>query len=150
MAATLVLSFGSFRMAGVIAGVAALSAGLSLGALWLFGYPFGFMAIVGTMGLVGVAINDAIVVMAALREDEQAKLGEPAAVRDVLLRHAARGRDFADNDGRICAPGARWRRFLASAGRGDRRRRWRRDNSRDLFCALGIHPHDVPRPLPRE
>ncbi len=86
MVATLVLSFGSFRMAAIIGSVAALSVGLGLGALWLFGFPFGFMAIVGTMGLVGVAINDAIVVLAALREDEDARIGEPTAVREVVVR----------------------------------------------------------------
>jgi multidrug efflux pump subunit AcrB len=86
MVATLVLSFGSFRIAGVIGAVAALAAGLGLGALWVFGYPFGFMAIVGTMGLIGVAINDAIVVMAALREDERARAGHPSAVREVVVR----------------------------------------------------------------
>ncbi len=86
MVATLVLSFSSFRIAGVVGAVAALSVGLGLGALWLFGYPFGFMAIVGTMGLVGVAVNDAIVVMAALREEPRARAGQPDAVRDVVMR----------------------------------------------------------------
>ena len=86
MVATLVLSFSSFRMAALIGSVAMLSVGLSLGALAVFGYPFGFMAIVGTMGLVGVAINDTIVVLAAIREDSQARLGDPAAVRDVVVR----------------------------------------------------------------
>ena len=86
MVATLVLSFGSFRMAGLIGAVAVLSVGLSLGALVLFGFPFGFMGIVGTMGLIGVAINDSIVVLAALREDPQASQGNPAAVRDVVVR----------------------------------------------------------------
>ena len=85
MVATLVLSFGSFRMAGLIGVVAFLSVGLSLGALALFGFPFGFMAIVGTMGLIGVAINDTIVVLAAIREDEQAREGQPDAVRDVVM-----------------------------------------------------------------
>jgi multidrug efflux pump subunit AcrB len=86
MAATLVLSFGSFRLAGIIGVVAALSGGLGLGSLWLFGYPFGFMAIIGTMGLIGVAINDAIVVLAAIRDDERAQTGVSDAVRDVVLR----------------------------------------------------------------
>jgi len=86
MVATLVLSFSSFRMAGLIGAVAVLSVGLSLGALAMFGYPFGFMAIVGTMGLIGVAINDTIVVLAAIREDESAREGNPAAVRDVVVR----------------------------------------------------------------
>jgi multidrug efflux pump len=86
MVATLVLSFGSFRMAGILGLVAAQSAGLGIAALAIFGYPFGFMAIVGTMGLIGVAINDSIVVLAAIREDEQARTGDPLAVRDVVVR----------------------------------------------------------------
>jgi len=86
MAATLVLTFSSFRLAAIIAVVAGMSGGLGLGSLWLFGYPFGFMAIVGTMGLIGVAINDSIVVLAALREDEHARAGDPAAIRNVVVR----------------------------------------------------------------
>ncbi|MGI9455236.1 MAG: efflux RND transporter permease subunit [Aeoliella sp.] len=86
IAATLVLSFSSFRFAGIIALVAAMSGGLGFGSLWLFGYPFGFMAIVGTMGLIGVAINDSIVVLAALREDKLARIGDPVAVRGVVVR----------------------------------------------------------------
>jgi multidrug efflux pump subunit AcrB len=86
MAATLVLSFGSFRLAGIIGMVGALSGGLGLGSLWLFGYPFGFMAIIGTMGLIGVAINDSIVVLAAIQEDERAQTGGSDAIRDVVLR----------------------------------------------------------------
>ncbi|QDU86713.1 Cobalt-zinc-cadmium resistance protein CzcA [Pirellulimonas nuda] len=89
MAATLVLSFGSFRLAALIASVGVLSIGLGVGSLALFGYPFGFMAIVGTMGLAGVAINDSIVVLAALREDPRARTGDPDAARDVVM-HATR------------------------------------------------------------
>ena len=44
------------------------------------------MAIVGTMGLVGVAINDSIVVLAALRENKLARAGDPVAVREVVVR----------------------------------------------------------------
>jgi multidrug efflux pump subunit AcrB len=61
-----------------------LSIGLGMGALWIFGYPFGFMAIVGAMGLMGVAINDTIVVLAAIRDDDAASTGDPAAMRDVV------------------------------------------------------------------
>ncbi|MGF1581418.1 MAG: efflux RND transporter permease subunit [Gemmataceae bacterium] len=86
MVATLVLSFGSFRMAGLIGAVAMLSVGLGLGALWVFGYPFGFMAIIGTMGLVGVAINDAIVVLAAIREEPNAKVGDANAITEVVIK----------------------------------------------------------------
>lgn len=84
MAATLVLSFQSFRMASIIAIVGVLSMGLGTGSLWLFGYPFGFMAIVGTMGLVGVAINDSIVVLAGIREHSAARLGDPDAILEVV------------------------------------------------------------------
>jgi multidrug efflux pump subunit AcrB len=84
MIATLVLSFQSFRLAGMIALVGLLSMGLGTGALWLYGYPFGFMAIVGTMGLIGVAINDSIVVLAGIRENAAARDGDPAAMQQVV------------------------------------------------------------------
>ena len=86
MIATLVLTFHSFRVAALIGFVAVLCVGLSLAAIWAFGYPFGFMGIVGTMGLVGVAINDSIVVLAALRESPGARRGEIDATRDVVVR----------------------------------------------------------------
>jgi multidrug efflux pump subunit AcrB len=86
IAGTLILSFNSFRQAAIIGVVGFLSAGLSLAALYVFGYPFGFTAIVGTMGLIGVAINDAIVVLAAIREDPKASQGDPAAIREVVVR----------------------------------------------------------------
>lgn len=86
MVATLVLSFNSFRMAAIVGVVAVLSVGPGVGALSLSGYPFGFMAIVGSMGLIGVAINDAIVVLAAIREDAEARAGEPTAIRKVVVR----------------------------------------------------------------
>jgi multidrug efflux pump subunit AcrB len=89
MVAVLVLSFGSFRLAGAIGGVGFLGVGLSLGALRLFDYPFGFMAIVGTMGLIGVAINDSIVVLAAIRDDERAREGDRRAIAEVTL-HSTR------------------------------------------------------------
>ncbi|HMO13436.1 MAG TPA: efflux RND transporter permease subunit [Pirellulaceae bacterium] len=86
MLATLVLSFKSFRLMSLIGIVAFLSVGLSMGALWLYGFPFGFMAIVGTMGLIGVAINDSIVVLAAIRGDAQARTGDRGAIREVVMR----------------------------------------------------------------
>ncbi|MDM4014468.1 efflux RND transporter permease subunit [Roseiconus lacunae] len=71
MVASLVLSFGSFRYAATILAVAVFSCGLGMIGLWGGGYPFGFMAIIGIMGLVGVAINDSIVVLAALQQASQ-------------------------------------------------------------------------------
>ncbi len=86
MLATLVLSFNSFRAAGIITLVGICSIGLGLFSLWCFGYPFGFMAILGTVGLIGVAINDSIVVLAALRTQPATYQGNPQAIKGVVLR----------------------------------------------------------------
>ncbi len=86
MVATLVLSFGSFRMAGIIGVIAVLSAGPGLGAIWCFGFPFGFTAIIGAMGLIGVAINDSIVVLAALQANRLAGQGDRASVLNVVMK----------------------------------------------------------------
>ena len=86
MVATLVLSFNSFRSAGIIFLVAISSVGLALACLWFFGYPLGFMSILGTVGLTGVAINDSIVVLAAIRNDPQARKGNRPAMMAVIVR----------------------------------------------------------------
>lgn len=85
MIATLVTSFRSFRVAFIVALVGGLSIGLGLFALWAFKFPFGFMGVVGTMGLVGVALNDAIVVMAGLRDDPKAREGDIESVVEVVM-----------------------------------------------------------------
>lgn len=86
MVATLVLSLNSFRLAGIIAFVGICSVGLGLFSLWLFGFPLGFMAILGTIGLIGVAINDSIVVLVALESNSLAKKGDVKAIRQVILQ----------------------------------------------------------------
>ncbi len=86
MGATLVLTFQSFRMAGLIGVVAILSLGLGVLSLWVMDDPFGFTAIIGCMGLVGLAVNDSIVVLAALQSSERARAGDRNAVRDIVLR----------------------------------------------------------------
>ncbi len=63
MLAVLVLTLGSFRMATVILVVGILSIGLGLLSLWLFGYPVGIVAIIGIAGLMGLAVNDSIVIL---------------------------------------------------------------------------------------
>ncbi len=85
MAASIILSFNSFRYAGIVFAVAFLSIGLALWGVWLFGHPLGFVAIVGTMGLVGLAINGSIIVLSALRADDGARAGEERAVEDVVI-----------------------------------------------------------------
>ena len=82
---TLVLSIGSFRGAAIIGAVAVMAIGFGGISLYVFGYPFGFMAIVGIMGLLGIAINDSIVVLTALRQDEAASAGNADAILTVVL-----------------------------------------------------------------
>ena len=85
MCSTLVLGFSSFRAAGIIGAIAAASIGLSLGALYVFGYPFGFMAIIGAIGLVGIAINDAIVVLAAILANPRSAAGDLDTTVEVVM-----------------------------------------------------------------
>ncbi|MUH00467.1 MMPL family transporter [Scytonema sp. UIC 10036] len=89
MTATLVLTFNSFALAGCIGIIALLSVGLGLLALWISGYPFGFTAILGTIGLIGIAVNEATVVLAALQADPLASLGDRSAVQEVVV-HSTR------------------------------------------------------------
>jgi multidrug efflux pump subunit AcrB len=86
MGSALVLAFHSFRLAAVIGTVALMSVGLALGSIYLAGYPFGFMGMVGAMGLIGVAINDSIVILAALEEDPACLRGDKRAIVHVLMR----------------------------------------------------------------
>lgn len=82
----LVLSFSSFRLAGIISLVGISSIGLGLASLWVFGYPLGFMSVLGIFGLIGVAINDSIVVLAALCSDLSARQGDLLAIQQVVVR----------------------------------------------------------------
>jgi multidrug efflux pump subunit AcrB len=68
MVGSLVLSFRSFRLSFLVGLVGLLSVGTGFGLLASMGIPFGFMAIIGTMGLLGVAVNDSTVVITALQE----------------------------------------------------------------------------------
>ena len=48
--------------------------------LWLGGYPRGFNAVIGVAGLIGVAINGTIVVIAAIRADAAACTGDTESI----------------------------------------------------------------------
>jgi multidrug efflux pump subunit AcrB len=85
MVATLVLSFRSGVLAMLIGVVAVLSIGLGLLSLWLSGSDIGFNPILGMAGLIGVAINGSIVVIAAIRASAEARAGDPEAVVNETL-----------------------------------------------------------------
>lgn len=83
--AVVVLSFNSFRLTAISFAVAGLSAGLSILALAVFGYPFGINAIIGVIGSIGVSINAALIVLSAMQIDPGARSGDRAAMAEVAL-----------------------------------------------------------------
>lgn len=85
MVATLVLAFGSFTLAALILLIGVLSVALGMLALWLSGYPLGFNPVLGSVGLMGVAINDSIVVLAAIRANAHAARGNLSATVSTVL-----------------------------------------------------------------
>ncbi len=85
MVAVIVLSLNSFRHAATIGLVGFLSVGLALFGVWLSGYPLGYTALIGTLGLVGLAINGAIIVLSALRANSAASAGETDAAVKVVM-----------------------------------------------------------------
>ncbi|MEM1423021.1 MAG: efflux RND transporter permease subunit, partial [Planctomycetota bacterium] len=90
MIATLILTFRSIALASVLGGVALMSVGLALLSTWLIDFPVSFNTILGTLGLIGVALNDSIVVMASLREHPTARTGDPKGIAEAImgcLRH---------------------------------------------------------------
>ena len=76
MITSLILSFSSVRFAIVIGAVAVLSVGLGFLSLWLSGLPVGFNPLLGSAGLIGVAINGSIVVIAAIAANPKAMTGD--------------------------------------------------------------------------
>jgi multidrug efflux pump subunit AcrB len=78
--ATVVLSFNSFRLTAIILLSAFQSAGLGLLSVYVFGYPFGFTVIIGLLGLMGLAINAAIVILAELEDIPEARDGNLALI----------------------------------------------------------------------
>ncbi|MEL6686069.1 MAG: efflux RND transporter permease subunit, partial [Pseudomonadota bacterium] len=84
----LVLTFRSFRLGTIVLVVAGLSMGLGMLALAAFGYPFGFQPIIALIGLTGVAINAAIIIMSGLQGDPAALAGDRDAVVDGVMETA--------------------------------------------------------------
>lgn len=75
-----VLSFNSFRLSAIIFLSAVQSVGLGLLSVYVFDYPFGFTVIVGLLGLMGLAINAAIVIIAELKSNPDAVAGDKQAI----------------------------------------------------------------------
>ncbi len=85
MLLAIVLTFNSFRLAIVTFAAAVQAAGLGLFSMWLFNYPLSFVVIFGLMGLVGLAINAAIVILSELRGNKAARSGDETAVVEGVM-----------------------------------------------------------------
>ena len=83
--ATLILTFRSVKLAALLAVVAGLSVGLGLLATWTIQFPVSFNTILGTLGLIGLAFNNSIVVLAAIRADPAARAGDAAAMAEAVI-----------------------------------------------------------------
>jgi multidrug efflux pump len=85
MVLVVVMSFNSFRMSSIIFMVAGLAGGLGLLSVWTFGYPFGFTVIIAMLGIAGLAINAAIVILTELKLNKEASSGNVDAVVEAVM-----------------------------------------------------------------
>lgn len=85
MAGAIMLVFNSFRMMLLIIVSGILSVFYAFFGVWLFNLPFGFNAIVGSLGLFGIAINGTIVVLSLLRDSPEAMADDVVAQREVVM-----------------------------------------------------------------
>lgn len=83
--ATLILLFGSGVLALLLGVVAVLSMGLGLFATWAMSFPISFNSLLGILGLVGLAFNNSIVVLAAIRADARALVGDREAIVEAVM-----------------------------------------------------------------
>jgi len=74
--ATLILTFRSVRIAAILLIAAPMSAGFGLLATWASGFPLSFNTIIGSLGLMGLAFNSSIIVLAAIRSNPLAAAGD--------------------------------------------------------------------------
>ena len=89
MAGVMILAFRSVILAILLGSVAFGAIGFGLIALRLADFPFGFNPLLGLAGLIGLALNDSIVVLAAIRAESKARAG---SVPDVVTATLGCGR----------------------------------------------------------
>ncbi len=80
MLVAVLMAFNSFRFSLLIFIVAGQAAGLGMLSLSLTNYPFGFTSIVALMGLIGLAVNAAIIILTELKSNPRAMAADPAAI----------------------------------------------------------------------
>jgi len=82
----LVFALNSFRETALILSVALLSMGLSFIGLIVGFQNFGFIATIGAIGLIGLSINDSIIVLSHIKERARKSLMTKADLIEVVIR----------------------------------------------------------------
>jgi multidrug efflux pump subunit AcrB len=82
----LVLVLNSFRETGLILSVAILSVGLSFVGLFVGQQNYGFIATISAVGLIGLSINDSIIVLSHIKEEAAKKLITKSELVEVVIR----------------------------------------------------------------
>lgn len=85
MAGAVALVFNSFRMALLILSSGFLAVFMAFFGVWLFNLPMGFNAIIGALGLLGIAINGSIVVLSMLKADPACMADDVIAQRETVV-----------------------------------------------------------------
>jgi multidrug efflux pump subunit AcrB len=81
-----VVALNSFRQAAIILSVAILSVGLSFLGLFIGQQNYGFIGTVAAVGLIGLSINDSIIVLSHIKEEAEKKLISKAELIEVVIR----------------------------------------------------------------
>jgi multidrug efflux pump subunit AcrB len=82
----LVLVLNSFRETGLILSVAILSVGISFVGLFVGQQNYGFIATISAVGLIGLSINDSIIVLSHIKEEAARKLITKSELVEVVIR----------------------------------------------------------------
>ena len=82
----LISALNSFRETVLILSVAIMCLGLAFIGLVIGQANFGFMSLVGAVGLIGLSINDSIIVLSHLKEQNSNKNINKKEIVDVVIR----------------------------------------------------------------
>ena len=82
----LVFALNSFRQTALILSVGGLCIGLSYLGLTIGNQNYGFIATIGAVGLVGLSINDSIIVLSHIKEEAEKRLITKAEITEIVIR----------------------------------------------------------------
>ena len=82
----LVFALNSFRQTALILSVAILSIGLSFLGLFIGQQNYGFIGTISAVGLIGLSINDSLIVLSHIKEEAEKKDISKAEIVEVVIR----------------------------------------------------------------